>query len=397
MKIDWNRKYTTIAVYAVLVVVASLVCYNMLHNFTSYKAAFRRMIGILLPVIYGFSIAFVLNPVERFFEKKVWPRVSRGKLSAKWNRGIAVFSTYVVAILVIAVFLSVVIPQVTSSIAGIVSNLSAYFNGVTGWLNSLSNMLPKEEIFQETLEKINESAQTILEAFYSWLSALLPMALNATKNLTTGLTNLVLGIIISIYFLFGKERFFAQLKKVLYALFPQDFVKRLIDVTHTSNRIFSGFISGKLLDSLIIGILCFVGMSLFRMPMAMLVSVIVGVTNVIPYFGPFIGAIPSALIVFLVDPIKALWFVFFVIFLQQFDGNILGPRILGDSIGLPAFWVIFAILLFGGYFGVFGMFVGVPAFAVIYSVLKIWMEGRLSRKNMPTDTKSYASEDHPLL
>lgn len=397
MKIDWNRKYTTIAVYAVLVVVASLVCYNMLHNFTSYKAAFRRMIGILLPVIYGFSIAFVLNPVECFFEKKVWPRVSRGKLSAKWNRGIAVFSTYVVAILVIAVFLSVVIPQVTSSIAGIVSNLSAYFNGVTGWLNSLSNMLPKEEIFQETLEKINESAQTILEAFYSWLSALLPMALNATKNLTTGLTNLVLGIIISIYFLFGKERFFAQLKKVLYALFPQDFVKRLIDVTHTSNRIFSGFISGKLLDSLIIGILCFVGMSLFRMPMAMLVSVIVGVTNVIPYFGPFIGAIPSALIVFLVDPIKALWFVFFVIFLQQFDGNILGPRILGDSIGLPAFWVIFAILLFGGYFGVFGMFVGVPAFAVIYSVLKIWMEGRLSRKNMPTDTKSYASEDHPLL
>lgn len=355
------------------------------------------MIGILLPVIYGFSIAFVLNPVECFFEKKVWPRVSRGKLSAKWNRGIAVFSTYVVAILVIAVFLSVVIPQVTSSIAGIVSNLSAYFNGVTGWLNSLSNMLPKEEIFQETLEKINESAQTILEAFYSWLSALLPMALNATKNLTTGLTNLVLGIIISIYFLFGKERFFAQLKKVLYALFPQDFVKRLIDVTHTSNRIFSGFISGKLLDSLIIGILCFVGMSLFRMPMAMLVSVIVGVTNVIPYFGPFIGAIPSALIVFLVDPIKALWFVLFVIFLQQFDGNILGPRILGDSIGLPAFWVIFAILLFGGYFGVFGMFVGVPAFAVIYSVLKIWMEGRLSRKNMPTDTKSYASEDHPLL
>ena len=397
MKIDWNRKYTTIAVYAVLVVVASLVCYNMLHNFTSYKASFRRMIGILLPVIYGFSIAFVLNPVECFFEKKVWPRVSRGKLSAKWNRGIAVFSTYVVAILVIAVFLSVVIPQVTSSIAGIVSNLSAYFNGVTGWLNSLSNMLPKEEIFQETLEKINESAQTILEAFYSWLSALLPMALNATKNLTTGLTNLVLGIIISIYFLFGKERFFAQLKKVLYALFPQDFVKRLIDVTHTSNRIFSGFISGKLLDSLIIGILCFVGMSLFRMPMAMLVSVIVGVTNVIPYFGPFIGAIPSALIVFLVDPIKALWFVLFVIFLQQFDGNILGPRILGDSIGLPAFWVIFAILLFGGYFGVFGMFVGVPAFAVIYSVLKIWMEGRLSRKNMPTDTKSYASEDHPLL
>lgn len=239
--------------------------------------------------------------------------------------------------------------------------------------------------------------QAILEAFYSWLSASLPMVLNATKNLTTGLTNLILGVIISIYFLFGKERFLAQIKKALYALFPEDFVKRLVDVTHTSNRIFSGFISGKLLDSLIIGILCFVGMSLFRMPMAMLVSVIVGVTNVIPYFGPIIGAVPSALIVFLIDPIKALWFVFFVICLQQFDGNILGPRILGDSIGMPAFWVIFSILLFGGYFGVFGMFVGVPTFAVIYSIFKIWMEGRLERKNMPTDTKSYASEEHPLL
>lgn len=397
MKIDWNRKYTTIAVYAVLVVIASLVCYNVLHNFTSYKAAFRQLISILLPVIYGFSIAFVLNPVERFFEKKIWGRISREKLSPKWNKGLSVFSTYIVAFLVIGIFLSVVIPQVTASIAGIVSNLSDYLGRVTGWLNNLFEMLPKEELFQKTLKKINESAQAILEAFYSWLSASLPMVLNATKNLTTGLTNLILGVIISIYFLFGKERFLAQIKKALYALFPEDFVKRLVDVTHTSNRIFSGFISGKLLDSLIIGILCFVGMSLFRMPMAMLVSVIVGVTNVIPYFGPIIGAVPSALIVFLIDPIKALWFVFFVICLQQFDGNILGPRILGDSIGMPAFWVIFSILLFGGYFGVFGMFVGVPTFAVIYSIFKIWMEGRLERKNMPTDTKSYASEEHPLL
>ena len=225
----------------------------------------------------------------------------------------------------------------------------------------------------------------------------LPLVFNVTKNLTTGLTNLVLGIIISVYFLVGKERFFAQIKKFLYALLPKDLVGRLIDITHTSNRIFSGFISGKILDSLIIGILCFVGMSIFRMPMAMLVSVIVGVTNIIPYFGPFIGAIPSALIVFLVDPIKALWFVVFVVCLQQFDGNILGPRILGDSIGMPAFWVVFSILLFGGYLGVLGMFIGVPTFAVIYSIFKLWTEGRLSRKNLPVDTKSYASKEHPLL
>ncbi len=397
MKIEWNRKYTTIAVYAVLVVIASLVCYNILHNFNSYKTAFRKLIDILLPVIYGFSIAFILDPVTNFFEKKVLPKISRGKISPKWNKGLSVLLTYLVAILVIGIFLSVVIPQVTASIAGIVSNLSVYWGRVSEWINGLFEMLPKEELFQETLDKINESAKAILETFYNWLSTSLPLVFNVTKNLTTGLTNLVLGIIISVYFLVGKERFFAQIKKFLYALLPKDLVGRLIDITHTSNRIFSGFISGKILDSLIIGILCFVGMSIFRMPMAMLVSVIVGVTNIIPYFGPFIGAIPSALIVFLVDPIKALWFVVFVVCLQQFDGNILGPRILGDSIGMPAFWVVFSILLFGGYLGVLGMFIGVPTFAVIYSIFKLWTEGRLSRKNLPVDTKSYASKEHPLL
>ncbi|MDD3192298.1 MAG: AI-2E family transporter [Oscillospiraceae bacterium] len=397
MKIDWNRKYTTIAVYAVLVVIASLICYNVLHNFIAYKAAFQQLIAILLPVIYGFSIAFVLNPVVRFFEKKALPKISRGKLSPKWNKGIAVLLTYLAAFLVIAVFLSVVIPQVTTSLAGIVSNLSEYLVRVTAWINHLFEMLPQEKLFQETLKKISESAQAILEAFYGWLSASLPLVINATKNLTTGLTNSILGLIISIYFLFGKERFFAQIKKALYALLPEDFVRRMVDVTHTSSRIFSGFISGKLLDSLIIGILCFLGMSLLGMPMAMLVSVIIGVTNIIPYFGPIIGAVPSALIVFLIDPIKALWFVIFVICLQQFDGNILGPRILGDSIGMPAFWVIFSILLFGGYFGVLGMFVGVPTFAVIYSIFKLWTERRLERKNLPTDTKSYASKEHSLL
>ena len=190
--------------------------------------------------------------------------------------------------------------------------------------------------------------QAILEAFYSWLSASLPMVLNATKNLTTGLTNLILGVIISIYFLFGKERFLAQIKKRFYALFPEDFVKRLVDVTHTSNRIFSGFISGKLLDSLIIGILCFVGMSLFRMPMAMLVSVIVGVTNVIPYFGSIIGAVPSALIVFLIDPIKALWFVFLSSVCSNSMGIFSVPASWGTPLVCQPFGLFFSILLFGG-------------------------------------------------
>ncbi|MBQ3241906.1 MAG: AI-2E family transporter [Oscillospiraceae bacterium] len=396
MKVEWNKKYTTIAVYTILVAVACMICYNLLHNFSSVKAAIGLVFTTIMPVIYGFSIAFIINPIVVFFEKNLFNRFWKDKLARKWRKGLSVLLAYLVSVLVIGLFLYVVIPQVVASVSGIASNFKTYVKDVNTWLTALFAQLPQEAFVQQIIDQIKYATQTLVEAFYEWLSTALPLVFNATVNLTTGVTNLVLGIIISVYFLYSKERFLAQLKKVLYAFFPKDNVKKLISITHTSNRIFTGFISGKLLDSLIIGVLCFIGMSIFNLPMAMLVSVIVGVTNVIPYFGPFIGAIPGALIVFLVDPIKAFWFLLFILALQQFDGNILGPYILGDSIGLPAFWVIFAILVFGSIFGVLGMFIGVPTFAVIYSIIKMWIESRLEKKGMPLSLHEYASEEHPL-
>ena len=396
MKIEWNKKYTTISVYVILVAVACMICYNLLHNFDSVKEAIGVIFSTLMPVVYGFSIAFIINPIVRFFEKKLFEKFWKDKMPRRWRKGLSVLLAYMVSVLVITLFLYVVIPQVASSISGIVANFRNYASDVNDWLTNLLAIMPQEPVFQEAITQFKNVANQIADMFYEWLSSALPMILNVTVNLTTGVTNMVLGIIISIYFLFSKERFLAQIKKVMYAVFQKDMVSKLISITHTSNRIFTGFISGKILDSLIIGVLCFIGMNVFKLPMAMLVSVIVGVTNVIPYFGPFIGAIPGALIVFLIDPIKAFWFLLFILALQQFDGNILGPAILGDSIGMPAFWVIFSILVFGKIFGVLGMFIGVPTFAVIYSIFKMWIEGRLEKRGLPVSTYEYASEEHPL-
>jgi predicted PurR-regulated permease PerM len=189
--------------------------------------------------------------------------------------------------------------------------------------------------------------------------------------------------------MFSKETLIAQLKKALYAVCKKETASEMVRFARESHRIFSSFINGKLIDSLIIGILCFIGMSIIGFEFTMLISFIVGCTNVIPFFGPFLGAIPSVMILLMVDPWQALWFTIFVFVLQQLDGNVIGPKILGDSTGLPALWVMFAILVGGGIFGIIGMFIGVPAFAVIYKFTKEYLEKKLESKNLPEQTESY--------
>ena len=216
-------------------------------------------------------------------------------------------------------------------------------------------------------------------------------------HLTVGLYTLimemfhaVIGVIVSVYILFGKETFINQSKKAAYAIFPAERANLLIHIAVKTNEIFGGFIIGKMIDSIIIGILCFIGTSILKMPYAMLVSVIVGVTNVIPFFGPYIGAIPSAVLIALADPMKGIYFLIFILLLQQFDGNFLGPKILGNSTGLTGFWVIFAITVFGGLFGILGMIVGVPIFAVIYAAIKAVVNTFLRKKDLPVETEQYS-------
>ncbi len=230
-----------------------------------------------------------------------------------------------------------------------------------------------------------------------WLRTdLMGQANELMSNLTVGVLNIlsevfnaIIGIIVSIYILFSKELFVRQSKKCVYAVLSARHANMVLHLTTKSHEIFGGFVIGKLIDSAIIGVLCFVGLSILKMPYALLVSVIVGVTNIIPFFGPYIGAVPSAVLIMLDTPIKGVYFIIFILLLQQFDGNILGPKILGNSTGLSAFWVIVAILLGGGLFGFVGMIMGVPTFAVLYYVVQMLVNSHLERKNLPTGSEYY--------
>jgi predicted PurR-regulated permease PerM len=273
-----------------------------------------------------------------------------------------------------------------------------------------SDLLPKSiqkasDFLQETLHsypELESMATQVYQEAVNWITAwiktdMLPQLTNVMNGLLGTLTvakNLLIGLIVAVYILNSKEKFSAQGKKLLYCCVPAHRANVILDNVRFTNQVFGGFISGKLLDSLIIGVLCFLGMLALQMPYAMLISVIIGVTNIIPFFGPFIGAIPTGLLILMISPIKALYFVIFVVVLQQFDGNILGPKILSSSTGLSSFWVMFAILVAGGLFGFAGMVLGVPVFAVLYSIIAGAVNHSLRKKGLPDTTAAYYDLQH---
>lgn len=397
MKIEFDKKYFLIAVYAFLVIVASALVFAFVINFSDIWGFICKIAGIMTPFFYGFALAYLINPILHFFEDKVLVKLSKGKMKGKVRRGVGIFLSYTLVIFLITVFLWVVIPQVGASVYGIAKNVPDFISTADVWVSDTLGSLKRIELPDEISAKITDIIESLIIAFTDMMKNILPQIIYTTKQITTGVINVIVGIIISVYLLFSKEKFFAQIKKTLSAFLPKDKVVAMTELAHSSHSIFSGFISGKILDSLIIGIICFIGMSIFNMPYAMLISVIVGVTNVIPYFGPFIGAIPSIVLILLVNPWEALGFAIFVLVLQQFDGNILGPKILGDSTGISAFWVIFSVMLFGGLYGFLGMFLGVPIFAVFYAIMRAVVEYRLKNKGLSENTHDYSSEKHPIL
>lgn len=391
-----NKKYFTISCYFVLSIVICTLFIAVLFNFSYIWQKIQEFINILMPFIYGFVLAYILNPAMRCIEQKIFPKIFKRKPKKKYTRTLALIGTYLFAFILLGLFAWVIIPQTANSVIGLVSKIPNYILQIDSWLNGLIASLVELGVTTQMVKNLGNYIESMLQNFYQWMTSMLPQIVSMTSKLTTGVMNFALGVIISIYMLASKEKFFAQCKKLLYAIFPKSPVDKVVEVTRYSHKIFSGFIFGKLLDSLIIGILCFIGLTILRMPDAMLVSVIVGITNIIPYFGPFIGAIPSFLIILMSSPVKSLWFLLFIFLLQQFDGNILGPKILGDSTGLASFWVIFAIIVFGGFFGPVGMFIGIPLFAVITSLVSEMVNKRLAKKELPTALDNYASDRHPL-
>lgn len=393
MKPEFNQRYNTIAIYCICVVAACALIVAAIWNFKNVSGTLGMLLSLATPFVIGGVLAYILNPILNAIEGKVLIPLVGKRLSRRFIRAVSVILTYIFMLAVLSVFFRIVIPQIAESISSLAQQ-------VPGWLTTAQrfiNDIVADYNLRDIQPQLQSTIENLVTSFSTMLTKSIPQLLQATISVTTGLLNIIVGAIISVYILLDKERFFAQIKKLLYALMPKNVVDRVIKITHQSHEIFSGFISGKILDSFIIAILCFIGTSLLSMPYAMLISVIVGVTNVIPYFGPFIGAVPSILILLIADPIKAIWFALFVLLLQQLDGNVIGPKILGDSTGLSAFWVIFSITVFGSLLGLVGMFIGVPLFAVIYALVREFSEWRLAEKNMPTDTAAFASDNHAIL
>ena len=378
-----------------LVIAASIVFYFALLRLTNLSDVFAKIITVLKPILYGLVIAYVLNPIVKKVDGILIPRLEkRMKNQSRANvlsRTAGVFISLVILIMIITGLCNMMIPELYKSIRDLVVTLPGQLNDLMAQINTMIHDESTTGTFLKT------AMQEGMDMFQKWLRTdLLEKANELMSSLTVGvfnivseLFNLLIGLIVSVYVLFSKEVFMRQTKKMVYALLTPHNANLVLHFTKKSNEIFGGFIIGKVIDSAIIGVLCFVGLSLLKMPYVLLVSVIVGVTNVIPFFGPYIGAIPSAILIFLTNPLQGLYFLIFILVLQQVDGNLIGPKILGNSTGLSAFWVIFAILLGGGLFGFLGMLMGVPTFAVIYYIIQMIINHKLERKNLPQESDYY--------
>lgn len=368
-----------------VVVCIGVLLYLGLTHFPRVKATVSSVLDVLAPFIVGFVIAYLLNTPVDFFEREIY-----GKYRKK--RGMAIITVYLIAVAVIAILLQLILPQVGDSVRQLLSNLTAYLGNLDQTVQGLIQRFHLEgEGLTNLVDRYNEfirnlSTADIVKRVTEFLSASAPELWNLGRSLGNGVVNGVVttltALIASIYMLSEKPRLVVQIKKLIYAAFPERGASRILSVCGRANQIFVGFINGKLLDSAIIGVLCFLLCALIKIPYAVLISVIIGVTNVIPFFGPIIGAVPCLMILVIVNPWAALRFGILIIALQQFDGNILGPKILGNSTGLSALWVLVAIIVGGGLFGFPGMLLGVPTFAVIYSLLREWADRRLAEKGI---------------
>lgn len=392
----FNRNYLEKSIYVFLTGLALLMVYFFMQNLDVMKERWQGLVGLLTPFIWGICIAYILMPLFNWLQANL----RRLQFMHRHNRiclAISLLITLLLFFSLVGVFFSLVIPEVVNSIVSLFNTLtkSSSYDWLLEYLQTGLQQLKDLGVLNyiEDMSAINGSDGSsllhYLENPQEYFNKLLSYTTGFLLKAGISAKNIMLAFIVSVYMMIGKETFLAQSRKIIYACTTQDRADHFIDFCRRTNRIFSGFLSGKILDSLIIGIICFIGMKILHLEYAVLISMIIGVTNVIPFFGPFIGAIPSILLLLIVSPQKALIFAIFVLVLQQFDGNILGPKILGDATGLTAFWVIFAVIVMGGMLGIVGMFIGVPIFATIYMIVKNTVETKLKRKKLPIDTNNY--------
>ena len=386
-----NKKYFLWGITAFVVISLSICFFFCIFKFSDLRENVSYFFKLLTPVWDGLLIAYLLSPILTFLEKKLFYGFTKTDSGKKKTRVICIILTMLIVSFLFYAFFVNVIPELSKSISSIRRNFPYYQKNLQDFVDKLITDFPELSLF------IDGNYKDLSKSYFDIIAnSILPKIDDGIIWLTSGVysavravLNFILGIIMAVYLLYNKETFLGQSKKVIYAFFKRRVANSLIHNLRFTNKTFQNFIVGKIVDSIIVGIICFIVCKILGTPYTTLISVIIGITNIIPLFGPFIGAIPSAILILMVDPKQCLYFIIMIIVLQQVDGNIIGPKILGSSTGISGFWVIFAITLFGGLFGVAGWVIGVPLFAVIYTGIKALINGKLEDKGLKNDTKLY--------
>lgn len=430
MKINWNRKYTTIAVYSLLVIALAVLFVVFVFKFESFAKTFSWVGGVAAPIICGIVIAYVLNPLMMCIENKVFRKLKEHKppeenivmrklhnspvgdsivvrqlekrspsMEKKIRRRntlarvLSLLLTFAIVLAIIVGVVVAVVPSVAKGVTDLAEQMPGYIREVENWVNKIfednpdiAKFISKEfTSFAELVSKIADELKpvgdilgSVSTGVFKFLGAIL-----------IGLKNVLIGFIIAIYLLYSKERLLAQGKKIMFAFLKSSRCERIFKACGKSNGIFKIYIISNILDSMIIFIFMVIGMFAMGMPYQMLIAVVCAITNLIPFFGPFLGAVPCGVLILLVDPIKVIWFGVFVLVLQQIDGNVIKPFLFGETMGLPAIWVLVSIIVGGGLFGIPGMLLGAPVFAVFYLLFAELVADKLKKKNLPSETEHY--------
>ena len=392
MKNLFDKKYYKIGIYTFFTIAALILFYKVIDNFANAFDSFRIIIDFLLkllkPFIIAIALAYFLYPLTRWMERKLFDSPLQYFKNKKRSRTFSILIIYIIILTLVAIFLYLTIPRIVKNISDLVAVLPSYVEEAGDFFKELdinkkvqsfidglpidNRTLTEYDLFKNMDQYINDIFKNTQNA----IEGILGYIVNSAVSFTSGLLNLILAIFIAFYILKDKEELFASMKRFFEAFFPRHRVKRWREILHLADEKFGEYLIGNVIDSTIIGVLCFIGMLILKIKFALIISIIVGVTNLIPYFGPIIGAIPGIILTLFDSPIKALWVAIFILILQQFDGNYLKPKVLGDKVGLSSLGVLFAIIIGGGLFGVWGMFLGVPTIAVIRVILLQAIEKR---------------------
>lgn len=382
MRINWNKRYTTYAIYACIVLAAVIFCiFTGIYIQDIWRGALK-VIDVFSPLVYGCAIAYILHPIVKLFERRVLVGIKHGVV----RRAISVIIAYLFFISIIGLLVYAVVPQLVRSINDLQSSLARYSETLQEWVASVSAgsgilaTIVRALMKNVDLSALSQPLTQIMDSVYKLLKDFSPYIMGFISSFMVQLKNILLGLVFSGYLLCSKELVLAQINKLMHVFLSAERIKRIKGTVRYTDKTFGKYLMGTFADAIMVGLLTAVAMLIFKIPYIPLVSVLIGCTNIIPIFGPFIGAIPSVLFIFISDPIKALWFVVIILVIQQIDGNFIAPRILGDSTGLPAIAVIIAITVMGGLFGILGMIIAVPSFAVIAKIIDDKTKEKIAEK-----------------